>query len=147
MKKKLITLLTLLMLVVTTNIFANGIDISKRVSTAFTAAFEKATDINWEKTGTLSKASFHLNGQSLIAFISDDGEVVAVSRNIVSTELPILLQVALNKTMPRYWISDLFEYTSGGETRYYVTLENADEKTIFASAGASDWASYKKMAK
>ncbi len=147
MKKKLITLLTLVMLTITSSTFATGTEISKNISAAFSAAFVKATDVSWTKTGNFFKASFRMNGRSLSAFLSEDGEVIAVSRNIISTELPVYLQVVLNKNFSNYWISDLFEYTSGGETKYYVTIENADEKLILESAGTYDWSLFKKMAK
>lgn len=147
MNKIFITLLTLVMLAITTSSFANGTEISKNVSAAFSAVFVKATDISWDRTGSFFKASFRMNGQSLSAFLSEDGQVVAVSRNILSTELPVYLQLVLNKNFPKYWISDLFEYTAGGETKYYVTVENADEKLILESAGTYDWSLFKKMAK
>jgi hypothetical protein len=151
MKKKFVTLLAFVMLLVTTS-FANGTDVSKNVLTSFSSTFAKATDVSWEKTDSYYKASFRINGQSLNAFLSEAGEIIGISRNIISSELPIGLQTSLykkslNKNGSTYWISDLFEYTSGDETKYYLTVENADQKTILQSVGTYDWSLFKTTAK
>jgi hypothetical protein len=146
MKKKMITLMAFVLLAVTAT-FANGADISKDALAAFSNTFAKANNVKWEKNEKYDKASFQLNGQSLTALLSEKGEIIAVSRNILSTELPINLQVSFNKNFSGYWISDLVEYAIDGETTYYVTIENADEKTILESVGTYDWSLFKKMSK
>jgi hypothetical protein len=146
MKKKIITLMTFVMLAVTTT-FAGGNDISNAALATFSGTFAKATDVKWEKEDTYYKASFKMNGQSFNALLSEDGNMIAVSRNILSTELPIRLQASLNKNFSAYWISDLTEYAVGNETLYYITLENADQRTMFESVGTYDWSLLKKITK
>jgi len=146
MKKKIITLVAFVMLAVTTT-FAGGNDISKNALVTFSGAFAKATDVKWEKEATYYKASFKMNGQSLNALLSEEGDMIAVSRNILSTELPIRLQASLNKNFSAYWISELTEYAVGDSTLYYITLENADQKTMFESVGMYDWSLLKKTTK
>jgi len=146
MKKKILTLLAFVMLTVTST-FAGGNEISKDALTTFSGTFTKATEVKWEKDINYYKASFKMNGQSLNALLSEEGKLIAVSRNILSTELPIGLQAALNKNISAYWISDLAEYAMDNETLYYVTLENADQKITLESIGTYDWSLLKKMAK
>jgi hypothetical protein len=146
MKKKMITLLAFVMLTVTAT-FANDIDVSKNALTAFSATFAKASDIKWEIADNYYKASFQINGQSLSALLSEEGEVIAVYRNILSTDLPLNLQASLYKKVSGYWISDLVEYAIGDETRYYLTLENADEKIVMENIGTYGWSLFKKTAK
>ncbi|HTE09950.1 MAG TPA: hypothetical protein VK645_03255 [Chitinophagaceae bacterium] len=146
MKKKIITLLAFVMLAVTTT-FAGGNGISKNALVTFSGTFAKATDVKWEKEATYYKASFKMNGQSLNALLSEEGDMIAVSRNILSTELPIRLQASLNKNFSAYWIADLTEYAVGNGTVYYITLENADQKMLFESVGTYDWALVKTITK
>jgi ABC-type uncharacterized transport system fused permease/ATPase subunit len=146
MKKKIITLIAFVMLTVTAS-FANGTDVSKYALTTFAANFAKATDVKWETADTYYKASFLLNGQTLNALISEEGELIAISRNLLSTELPVNLQVSLTKILSGYWISDLAEYAIDGETRYYMTIENADRKIILQNFGTYSWTYVKETAK
>ncbi|MEO5681077.1 MAG: hypothetical protein ABIQ88_00485 [Chitinophagaceae bacterium] len=145
MKKKIITLLAFVILAVTTSFAGN--EISKNAISTFTGSFAKATGVTWEKAEKYYKASFRLNGQSLNALLSEEGEMIAVSRNILSTELPVSLQLALNKNISGNWISELVEYAVHGETKYFITLEDADKKTIFQSDGTYDWSLFKRIAK
>ena len=146
MKKKIVTIIALVMFIVTTS-FANGIDVSKNALSVFSETFVKATDVKWEISDNYYRASFRLNGQSLSALLSEAGDLIAISRNILSTELPINLQVAFSKNYSGYWISDLAEYAIDGETRYYMTLENADRKIVLQNFGTYSWISVKETGK
>ena len=146
MKKKIVTLIAFVMFAITTT-FAGGNDISKDALASFSGTFAKATDVKWENENTFYKASFKMNGQSLSALLSEEGKLIAVSRNILSTELPLNLQASLSKNFAAYWISDLVEYAVGNETLYYLTVENADQKSVYESVGTYDWSLLKKTAK
>jgi hypothetical protein len=146
MKKKIITLVAFAILTVT-SVFAGNNDISKNALATFSGSFAKATNVKWNKEDNYYKASFEMNGQSLNALLSEEGEMIAVSRNILSTELPINLQASINKNFSAYWITDLTEYAVGNETKYFITVENADEKTTLENVGTYDWSLLKKIAK
>ena len=130
-----------------TNTFAADNDISKSMLGSFSENFSNASDVKWEKTANFCKASFVQNGQSLFALFATDGSLVAVSRNILSTALPIYLQPALAKNLTGRWLSELVEYAIGDSTVYYATIENADETTIFESTGTAEWSLVKRVAK
>jgi hypothetical protein len=72
---------------------------------------------------------------------------MAVTRNIVSGQLPINLLSDLKKSYNAYWISDLFEISSSTDASYYVTLQNGDSKVILKSNGISGWELFKKEKK
>ena len=76
-----------------------------------------------------------------------DGDLMAVTRNILSNQLPVNRLVYLSKHFKDYWISDLFEMNSNGETSYYITLENADNRMVLRSVGNGEWELYKKESK
>jgi hypothetical protein len=73
--------------------------------------------------------------------------LLAVTRNIVSEQLPLKLLMELKKNYSGYWISDLFEVVNGTDDDYYVTLENADEQIILKAKASKSWKLYKKVVK
>ena len=88
-----------------------------------------------------------MNDQVMFAYYNGEGELLGVTRNIVSSQLPISLLADLKKNYSEYWISDLFEMASNSETDYYVTLESADSTLVLKSSGSASWNVYKKIKK
>ena len=106
----------------------------------------------WSLSGAFTKiltqqASFQLDGRSYNALFSTDAEMIAVSRNILSSELPADLQTLLINHFSTCWISELVKYDIGGETKYYATVENANQRTILESFGGAEWSVLKETAK
>lgn len=148
MKKKTLALLVLGMIMINTT-FANDIhiNVNKKVLTAFENKFINPSEVSWVKINDYYKASFQSNGQRLNAFFSEEGEMFGVSRNLLTTELPINLQEALAKKYSAFWVSDLFEYASNGESKYYVTIEDADKEVLLMSIDTWDWTVFTKKNK
>jgi hypothetical protein len=46
-----------------------------------------------------------------------------------------------------FWITDVFELSKADEEAYYITIENADYKTILKSTNSRDWMIYKTTSK
>lgn len=146
--KKRILALALLLTVGFTSIYANNEErMNQKAVSSFKNEFAQATDVKWEANKDYSKATFKLNDQVMFAYYSETGSLMAVTRNILSNQLPIGLQSALKKGYKESWISDLFEIDSPEETSYYVTLENADYSTTLKSSGAQGWTIFKKEKK
>lgn len=118
----------------------------KKVADAFTRHFAAAQSITWNKASDITTATFVLDGQYLAAHFSPDAKMLGVSRNIVSTELPLNLGHDLKSYVAKYWITDVFEYATPDSDAYYVTLENADYKLILKS-DAGSFVIYKKTSK
>jgi len=128
-------------------VFAGEETVNKKVLNAFGREFTGAKDVKWTTNETFSKASFVFNGQYVYAFYKLDGELLAMTRNISSLDLPIKLQSGLKKGYAGYWISDLVEISNNEGTHYYITMENADSKIVLKSTGDGSWKSHKKSAK
>jgi hypothetical protein len=147
MRKSILTIV-IVMMVGLTSAFA---DKSKEVNPAVTASFNKdfasAQMVSWEKQKDYDKATFSLNDQVFYAYYKEDGELLAVVRNILSMQLPINLMTDLKNNYKSYWISNLFEMASGNNTVYFVTLENADETLILQSDEFNEWINYDKTKK
>ena len=75
-------------------------------------------------------------------YSNENGQLLAVARNILSDQLPISLMTSFKKDYSGYWISDLFEMAADGQTSYYATIQNAEETLILKSSGF-EWSVYK----
>ena len=145
--KPLFVLLTVISSFFVQNSFAAKDDVAPIVLQSFQQAFNNAKEVSWTATSNFYKADFALNGQYVSAFYDGLGELVAMTRNITSFQLPIYLQANLKKDYTAYWITDLFEVTNEDGTTYYATLENADTKVVLKSASASKWSTFQKNSK
>jgi len=130
-------------------VFANGKDavVTQEARDAFKKDFATASNIRWEQKNNFLKATFSFNGQVLAAYYFTNGDLQAVVRNITSDQLPINLTSSLRRDYAAFWISDLFEISSDGQTTYYVTLENSDKKIVLKSDDLSSWQVYSKERK
>ena len=146
MKKTIFTLA--LSLILGTASFANNDEsINQKAVQSFKKEFAQAKDVSWQKAGDLVKATFTLNERVLFAYYNEAGDLMAITRNITTDLLPIALQTSLRKDYAGYWVSDLFEMVTGGQTNYYVTLENADHKIVMKSEDFGNWSNYRKERK
>jgi hypothetical protein len=147
MKKIILSIATVLTLGLSA--FASGNDgiVSQQARNAFKRDFTSASNISWEQKDSYVKATFSLNGQILYAYYSNNGDLQAVVRNIVSDQLPISLLTDLRRDYNGYWITDLFEISSDDQTTYYVTLENSDKKIVLKSSDTAYWNIFSKEKK
>jgi hypothetical protein len=120
----------------TTFSFANG-----ETKTSFRQDFKNAQLMSTEEHTNFTKLTFTTNGVIMSAFYSTNGELLAVTRNIVSSQLPVNLLMSLKKHYSASWITDLFEFNAESQDCYYITLENADTKITLRSNGDS-WEIY-----
>lgn len=128
-----------------TSAFANNEEtINQRAVTAFKKDFTSAQDVKWENNKDFVKATFKMNEQVMFAYYSQTGDLMAVTRNIISSQLPITLLSDLKRNYGTYWISDLFEISSSSDASYYVTLQSGEQTLVLKSNGISGWELYKK---
>jgi hypothetical protein len=147
MKNKLAGALILAVIMVTTT-FASSptVFVNQKVLTEFEKQFSNASEVAWVKSDSYYKASFKFNEQYISAYFSNYGELIGITKNIRSTQLPIRLQSGLKKFYKDRWISELYEFSETDGTYYYVTMQNADEKVILRSEG-QHWNVHKTVRK
>ena len=147
MKKIILSISTVLMMGISA--FAgNGTDeVNQLAVNAFHKEFVSAKNVVWEQKQDFVKATFTMNDQVLFAYYNSNGDLQAVVRNIISSQLPISLLTDLKKEYNGCWISELFEIASDNQTTYYVTLENADKKIVLRSNSTENWSVYAKTKK
>lgn len=143
--KKMI--LTLAIAVSSLAAFAVEDNVSKKVLDAFKTEFKTVKDVEWITGSDYYKASFTYNEKNVFAYYNMDGDLLGLTRYISPIDLPLNLQIGLKKKGNDYWISDLFEVAKNEITSYYITLENADSKTVLRSIGGSNWEEFKTVKK
>jgi len=144
--KKLV-LLTAILLTIRLSFAADTSSAISPAINSFHGDFYKATDVQWQRSSTYERVSFYLDSRFMNAYYTPDGDLIAITSNIVSEQLPLKLLLDLKKNYAGLWISDLFEVVNGTDDQYYVTLENADEKLILKSGAHKSWKVYKKIVK
>ncbi|HEX6429080.1 MAG TPA: hypothetical protein VF008_15395 [Niastella sp.] len=128
--------------------FANGKgEVNDKIIKTFQKEFAGAQNVQWVTTKEFVKATFTLNEQVVYAYYSTDGNLLGVTRNILSGQLPINLLTDLKKNYNNYWVTDLFEMATKGENMYYLTLENSDHKLVLKSNGTTGWEVFSKERK
>lgn len=147
MKKNFLTWALVLLVGVSTS-FAHGFEgVNEKVMNSFKKEFADAQDVQWESAKEFAKATFNYHGQVMFAYYSNEGSLLAVTRNLMAGQLPLGLLTEVKKNYSEYWISDLFEMSSNNETSYYITLENGDQKIVLKSDDSRSWEVFKKEKK
>jgi hypothetical protein len=59
--------------------------------------------------------------------------------NILSSELPAALQSDIKTSYSGYWITDLKEEGAGRHTKYFLTIENADQVLRLEANKSDGW--------
>ena len=145
--KKSILMWAMMLTMGLTSVFANDETINHKAVSSFKKDFTQAQDVKWENSKDFVKATFKLNDQVVFAYYTQAGELMAVTRNILSSQLPINLLSSLKKNYNTYWITDLFEISNSTDPSYYVTLQSAEQTLVLKSSGISGWELYKKEKK
>jgi len=142
---QIITFATALLL--TLSSFASSADsISGDIKTSFKKNFRTAQIMSTETHEAFTKLTFKMNDVIMFAFYSRTGDLLAVTRNIVSSQLPLNLLLSLKNDYRAYWITELFEFTGNDDSCYYVSLESADAIVTLRSIGDS-WEIYSSVKK
>jgi hypothetical protein len=144
MKKRILVWVLLLTIGVSTTFANNAEGVSEKVISSFKKEFAEARDVQWEKSKEYLKATFSLNEQVMFAYYSEEGKLLAVTRNLPSGQLPINLLADVKKNYGGYWITQLFEIAMDTESSYYITLENENQTIVLKSAGTDGWELFKK---
>jgi hypothetical protein len=126
--------------------FAAEAPVSTHVLQSFEKTFSNAKEVNWTVGKDVYKAEFIYSSQYIAAYYDQEGNLLGLTKNILSTQLPVLLENSLKEGYEGYWIADVIEFSSEDGTVYYATLENGDGKVVLKSSQNS-WSLNKKIKK
>ena len=146
--KKLIAIAAFIMASASIGAFANDDHgISREIAASFKKDFNSANHVSWQNQDGYSIARFKINDQFMTAYYGRNGVLVAVLHNIPVDHLPLLLLTELQNDYSTYWVTDLFEAATDGESHYHLTLENGEQTLKLKSVGSTDWTVSKKIKK
>ena len=128
------------------NTFAGDTAVSPHILRSFRNKFSGARDIVWTSGQEIYKAEFVYRSQYLSAYYDAEGNMLVLTRNILSTQLPLFLGNKLKENYRDYWIAHIIEFSTEDGTSYYATLEKADRKLILKSSQNS-WTVSRKIKK
>jgi hypothetical protein len=142
MKKIMITLTLIMMLA--NMVFAGNDKIKPEVLEAFRVKFTIAQNVTWEAGSNYYKADFTYNGMRMFALYSSTAELLSLTRNIPSEQLPFYLQAKLYENYTGYRIAGVFEVSDQAGFRYYVNMENEARQVVLESENGNSWNVFKK---
>jgi hypothetical protein len=147
--KKNILALAMMLTVAFTSAFASKNDgISQYTVASFKKDFVNASNVSWQVLPVYKKVTFTFNEHVMFAYYNkENNELLAVVRNIPTTQLPVGLFTSLKKQYNDYWVTSLFEIAKQDDISYYITLEKSDEVLVLEARGINEWAVYKKIKK
>lgn len=117
--------------VIGTSLMANpGGEVNKLVQSAFKKQFPNAKHTSWETVvpQDLYMVRFVNNDQALVAYISDEGELLATARTAMPASLPLPVSNLLSTEYGSYELVDAVELVMHGELAYLVNVENRKRK-------------------
>ncbi|MEO5683322.1 MAG: hypothetical protein ABIQ88_11815 [Chitinophagaceae bacterium] len=126
--------------------YAADNDPGLKVKQAFTSEFTQAKNISWtmiNKEG-LYQAAFTFNNESLQAFFTEEGEFLGTTRQVLKSQLPILVASGLEKQYAEARIITIFEHSKKDGLNYYITLVNNKGAFIVKAGSNGDLSVYKK---
>ena len=137
--KKLTTITAALLLLISASAFTpSDTEVSVKIRTEFQKNFTAAKDVSWKKTNDIYFATFKINEQALSAAYNEEGELVGATRTITLADLPLSVSLAVKNAYEGYTIDDtVTELVNDGQTKYYLTAENAKYKIDFTASEGS----------
>ena len=140
----------IIMLAITLNsavLFAGEENVNAKILNAFSREFSGARDVKWTSGETFTKASFIFNDSYVDAYYETNGDLVVVTRNISSVDLPMNLQTSLLNGYKGQWLTELVEVSDNTGTHYYASMEDAGSKLILRSTVSGGWRTQNKSVK
>jgi len=145
--KKIIFLLTIsTALLISSFTYAADSEPSFKAKQAFTSEFTQVKDVEWttlNKEG-IYQVKFTFNNEILQAFFTEDGEFLGTTRQILKSQLPILVLTELEKKYADARVITIFEHSKSDGLDYYITLTTNKGAIIVKAKGNGDLSLYKK---
>jgi hypothetical protein len=142
--KKLMMLALVLTTIAGTAFSRNPTEINAKILKTFSSNFLNAENVSWEAKKDFYKATFTISGQTMFAYYNEEGNQIAVTRNLLLSQLPLTLSTSLQKDFKQYWLTDLFEVSANGETAYYATVQDVKHIVVLKADGTTAWRVFKK---
>ena len=112
----------------------------------FRHQFPQATSVEYKVKGQFTEVNFTWNGLQLQAFYDKEGTPLATARAIDKNNLPVNVQLNLQKSYADAFIAAAIEYNDANEgLSYYVTVVDAKSTYLLHVSTGGDISVFKKM--
>ena len=112
----------------------------------FRRQFPQATGVNYKVKGQFTEVNFIWNGLQLQAFYDQEGNPLATARTIDKNNLPVNVQLNLQKNYSDGVVTAAIEYTDTSDgLSYYVTLATPKSTYLLHVSTSGDISVFKKM--
>ena len=112
----------------------------------FRRQFPQATGVNYKVKGQFTEVNFIWNGLQLQAFYDQEGNPLATARTIDKNNLPVNVQLNLQKNYSDGVVTAAIEYTDTNDgLSYYVTLAAPRSTYLLHVSTSGDISVFKKM--
>lgn len=122
--KKLTTVIAGFLLFILTNSFAFTDSVTAKIKSVFEKDFAACSDLTWTKYEDVYVASFKMKDVSLTAAYNENGELLAVTRYINFSQLPLKVSRAVEEKYGSYTIDPSVIELTGDQTSYFLNVEN-----------------------
>lgn len=150
--KKYIFIAVLLLTVAVQAAIANeypAVNVSKEARRTFEREYPGAFYPSWHQLPDASVyiVRFGYNGQSLLSYIDEAGELLATVRNVQVNNLPFSVSERLNTTYGNFQPKLIEELTMEGEASYLLLMENEKARITVRIYQSGDFYEMKKVRK
>ena len=112
----------------------------------FNKTFPQAVITEYKSKGDFTEVNFMWNGLQLMAFYSQEGELVATSRTIDFNSLPVTAQLRLKADYSDYLPRQAIEFDAAESgTSYYVSVVNVKTTLLLHVTADGMISVFKKM--
>ncbi len=131
---KKVFLIATLALLSFTGLYASnndGTKVNTEVANAFNHHFKNASNVKWSKIQEVFIAYFSQNTDELIAYFTENGELLATGRIINSKYLPLTVSMAVAEKFHGFDVIQSLEYASRTDgTSYIIYLSNEKKNRV-----------------
>jgi glycine cleavage system H lipoate-binding protein len=122
--KKLTIVFAGFVLFILSSSFAFTDSVTAKIKSVFEKDFAACSDLTWTKYEDVYVASFKIKDVPLTAAYNENAELLAVSRNIAFSQLPLKVSKAIEEKYGTYAIDQTVIELSADQTSYFVNVEN-----------------------
>ncbi|PWU03924.1 MAG: hypothetical protein C5B52_02410 [Bacteroidetes bacterium] len=122
--------------------------VDQKVENAFKKEFAGAEYVHWEKLNDAFQATFNFMGQRLIAYFSEDGDLLSTTRFIYSNQLPYKVVRELQEKYSSAEVNpSVLEAVYDSETVYFITVKDGHKEYLLKanSSGSISVANKKRL--
>src|SRR4029078_7103490 len=135
--KRSIIVFSAILIVITATAFVGAKPGGNPAEATFQKEFSGATNVKWTEGKDVISVSFVLSDSRIIAYFTNEGDLLGTERNVLFNQLPLAVVREINNRYGNAPIADIIEYTSGVNTFYgmYVDTPTKHLKLKISSEG------------